>query len=658
MPNNLAHLSSNSARSGGLGEFFRYHGVWAPGVRLFRSIGFQAKALTISIVFMVPIGFLSWQYFLDKSSVIAFSSAERVGVRYLDATLPALEALLQSRHKAVIAAAAGQRRRGSRCSAQRGRIRHRYAGRGAGRARRGAEDGGRARCLRPGGAGDRQGAGHRGRCAGRPRGRHTAALQELVATAADHSNLTLDPEVQTYYLMSVMSDLMPQTLDSTSQLHALASLRARGITLSAQWIKSAHGTEVLGDVFDERTDSALRKVEAQQPGFLQGVDFERARHALHAFHELAEAATDADRVDREGQQAIAGLVAVQRHVTRELERQLAARVDSLEQARTITAAVLAFGLLLVWYLFASFRKVLDGGLREVAFHIDAMRSGDLTTTPRAWGADEAARLMHTLSQMQASLRGIVSQVRGASDSIVVASTEISTGAADLSARTESSAANLQESASAMEEIASTVKHTAEGARDAAELAVRNEQVATRGGEIIGDMAATMQGIHASSRRIGDIIATIDGIAFQTNILALNAAVEAARAGEAGRGFAVVASEVRALAQRTTSAAREINQLITTSVGQVAEGSRVMAAAGSTIAEIVETSREVNRLLAEIATGTDEQSRGVTQTTQAVHDLDSATQQNAALVEQTAAAATSLREQAQALAAEVAQFKLG
>jgi len=309
------------------------------------------------------------------------------------------------------------------------------------------------------------------------------------------------------------------------------------------------------------------------------------------------------------------------------------------------------------YLFMSFQKVLDGGLKEVAFHIEAMRDGDLTTRPRAWGADEAARLMHTLVEMQQSLRRIVSQVRGASDNIVVSSTEISSGALDLSSRTERSAANLQQSAAAMEEISSTVRQTASSAQDASRLATENAQVASRGGEIIGTMVATMQGIHASSSKIGDIIGTIDGIAFQTNILALNAAVEAARAGDAGRGFAVVASEVRALSQRTASAAREIKGLITASVDQVASGAKVVGQAGTTIAEIVETSRRVNALLSEIATSADQQAQGVTQTTQAVHELDNVTQQNAALVEETAAAAASLQNQAESLAAEVAQFRL-
>ena len=265
--------------------------------------------------------------------------------------------------------------------------------------------------------------------------------------------------------------------------------------------------------------------------------------------------------------------------------------------------------------------------------------------------------MHTLSGMQLSLRSIVTRVRGASDSIVHASREISSGSADLSARTERSAANLQQSASAMEQIAATVQQTAHSASEASAIAQTNSQTAERGGRVVGVMVQTMHDIQDSSRKIGDIIGTIDGIAFQTNILALNAAVEAARAGDAGRGFAVVASEVRQLAQRSAEAAREIKGLISMSVTKVDAGTAVVEEAGTTIKQIVDESTRVNRLLAEISSGAREQATGVQQTTLAVQDMDAATQQNAALVEETAAAADSLREQAERLAGRVALFRL-
>jgi methyl-accepting chemotaxis protein len=308
-------------------------------------------------------------------------------------------------------------------------------------------------------------------------------------------------------------------------------------------------------------------------------------------------------------------------------------------------------------LFYSFYLVMNGGLNEVRRHLRLMAEGNLTSSPTPWGRDDAADLMFALRDTQESTRRIVSKVREASNSIVVASTEIAGGANHLSSRTEQSAANLQQSAASIEEISATVQQTASGAKRASELATENERVASRGGEIIGTVVDTMQRIHASSSKISDIIGVIDGIAFQTNILALNAAVEAARAGEAGRGFAVVATEVRALAQRASGAAREIKSLILASVEQVSTGAEVVKTAGSTIEQLVETSRRVNHLLSEIACGADEQARGVSQTSQAVQELDNVTQQNAALVEETAVAASALSNQAHALAAEVAQFQL-
>jgi methyl-accepting chemotaxis protein len=300
---------------------------------------------------------------------------------------------------------------------------------------------------------------------------------------------------------------------------------------------------------------------------------------------------------------------------------------------------------------------MEGGLKETSRHLHAMTEGDLTTSPSPWGNDEAARLMLDLRAMQDSLRGMVLRVRRASDDIVHSSTEIASGAMDLSARTEQAAANLEESAASMEEIASTVKHTSASTDEAARVAHHNAEAAADGGRVMREVVATMEGIRTSSTKIGEIVGTIDAIAFQTNILALNAAVEAARAGEQGRGFAVVAAEVRMLASRSAEAAREIKALISTSVDQVASGAGVVRQAGTTIEDIVASSERVNTLLGEVATGAREQSQGIGHIGQAVQELDRMTQQNAALVEETAGAAGAMKAQAQALAEEVSRFRL-
>jgi methyl-accepting chemotaxis protein len=334
-----------------------------------------------------------------------------------------------------------------------------------------------------------------------------------------------------------------------------------------------------------------------------------------------------------------------------------ARIDATSANRNLILATIAISLIVAAYLFYSFYLVMTGGLREVSRHLAAMTDGDLTTSPRPWGRDEAAELMLLLARMQHSLRQMVHKVRAASDGIVDASTEIADGSNDLSARTEQTAANLQQSAAAMEQISATVRQTSDHTQQATRIASRNATVAGRGGEVIQSMVVTMEDIQASSKKIGDIIGVIDGIAFQTNILALNAAVEAARAGEHGLGFAVVASEVRALAQRSAGAAREIKSLISASVEKVDSGTGIVREAGTAISDIVQSAGHINELLSQIATGSGQQSVGIGQVGDAVQQLDQATQQNAAMVEQTAAAACALRDQAQGLAAEVARFRL-
>jgi methyl-accepting chemotaxis protein len=286
-----------------------------------------------------------------------------------------------------------------------------------------------------------------------------------------------------------------------------------------------------------------------------------------------------------------------------------------------------------------------------------MTSGDLTTSPSPWGRDEAAQLMLELRAMQDSMRQMVLRVRRSSDEIVHSSSEIASGAQDLSSRTEQAAANLEESAAAMEEISSTVTSGADRTAEAARMAEHNAALAGEGGRVMRDVVQTMESIRHSSARIADIITTIDGIAFQTNILALNAAVEAARAGEQGRGFAVVAGEVRTLAQRSAGAAREIRDLIGLSVEQVDAGTGTVHRAGKTMEEIVAASQRVSQLLGEVANGAREQSLGVAQIGTAVQELDRMTQQNAALVEQTAAASGSMKSQAEELATEVARFRM-
>ncbi|MDO8065405.1 methyl-accepting chemotaxis protein [Janthinobacterium sp. SUN206] len=284
-------------------------------------------------------------------------------------------------------------------------------------------------------------------------------------------------------------------------------------------------------------------------------------------------------------------------------------------------------------------------------------SGDLTSQIEVHTTEETGQLLQALKDMNSSLVSIVGQVRSGTETIATASSQIASGNLDLSSRTEEQASSLEETASSMEELTSTVRQNADNAQQANQLALSASGVAVKGGEVVGKVVETMDAINDSSRKIVDIISVIDGIAFQTNILALNAAVEAARAGEQGRGFAVVATEVRNLAQRSAGAAKEIKTLIGDSVVAVDAGSKLVAEAGSTMAEIVSSVQRVTDIMAEISLATQEQSSGIDQINQAIGQMDQVTQQNAALVEEAAAAAESLQEQSGQLAEVVSVFKL-
>ncbi len=316
--------------------------------------------------------------------------------------------------------------------------------------------------------------------------------------------------------------------------------------------------------------------------------------------------------------------------------------------------VCLLGLLFLSVLIAKALRQRVQASQEVA---ERVRDGDLTVLIRDDSQDEFSPLLSALSGMQDSLIDVVGNVRSNAESVATASAEIAQGNQDLSARTEAQASALQQTAATMDELGNTVRHNADNARQANQLSLNASMVAEQGGQVVGQVVETMRGINESSRKISDIISVIDGIAFQTNILALNAAVEAARAGEQGRGFAVVASEVRSLAQRSAEAAREIKTLIVDSVERVETGSNLVGQAGQTMDEIVGAIKRVADIVAEISAASAQQSSGVAQVGAAITKMDQATQQNAALVEQSAAAAESLRGHAGQLVQAVAVFKL-
>ncbi|NRR33375.1 MCP four helix bundle domain-containing protein [Oxalobacteraceae bacterium] len=334
--------------------------------------------------------------------------------------------------------------------------------------------------------------------------------------------------------------------------------------------------------------------------------------------------------------------------------------DAADSAKAATALLL--GLLVLATLVSAgagfiITRSVTVPINEAVHLAETVATGDLSTRIVVNRSDEAGRLLNALKDMVGSLTTTVGAVRASTDTITTASSEIASGNLDLSQRTEQQAASLEETASSMEQLTSTVKQNADNARQANQLVVSAADFANQGGQVVGQVVATMGSIKESSGKIVDIIGVIDGIAFQTNILALNAAVEAARAGEQGRGFAVVASEVRNLAQRSASAAKEIKELIGDSVGKVDAGGKLVDEAGATMQQIVTSVRQVADIMSEITAASIEQSSGIEQVNLAITAMDSATQQNAALVEQAAAAAASMQQQAVHLSEAVSVFRL-
>ncbi|QPC30805.1 MCP four helix bundle domain-containing protein [Caldimonas thermodepolymerans] len=434
-----------------------------------------------------------------------------------------------------------------------------------------------------------------------------------------------------------VADLKDQWQQASAQAHARLE-KLLGQLANPRDLELARQAQVALKEYEQGIAPIIEQIErAQLDGAAAGAYADRLKEHVEA-------------ADRD----MSALVAALRQEMEASKAELEASTGRLSQL--LVGAVVVALLVMVPLTVFTVRSIAGSVLRarDLAARI---AQGDLSQDIVAAQRDEIGQLVASMAAMQQSLRTLVGQVRDATGNITSASTEIATGNQDLSSRTEQTASSLQQTAASMEQLTSAVKQSADAARQANQLAASASEVAAKGGAVAAEVVTTMDEINAASRKIADIIGVIDGIAFQTNILALNAAVEAARAGEQGRGFAVVAGEVRNLAQRSAQAAKEIKTLIGASVEKVESGSKLVQSAGQTMNEIVASVQRVTDIIGEISAAAAEQSAGIGQVNVAVTQLDEMTQQNAALVEESAAAAESLKQQAQRLAELVGTFRL-
>ena len=640
-------------------------GIWAPGMLVMGRVRFPVKALIIALAFLIPLAWSTWLFYSTESSNIDFSAKERLGVEYNRAVFPVLRAAQDLRRDAVAQATTGQAP--PTLSESKARLQAAQDNLAKAEKKLGAELGtAKTYAAMRAAASAALSASGTEPVVFQAHVAHLQAVIDVLFQATDGSKLTLDPEFETYYLMDAAFFRIPDIVEAVGQIRGVGNRALRAGELAPESARLMTQQDAVARYLFSALNIGLPKSYAANAQLASKVRSDDAQRSLEAFLTLSEktfsqplgaASPDAASafVTQANQTMDAQYQLADRLMT-ELDALLLKRVDGLASERMWVMLALVLGLTLGAYLFYCFYLVTNGGMRELSAHLQEMAQGDLRRPPvQPWATDETSQLLRGLAETYTSLRELIRKVRHGARELHTASSEISAASMDLAGRTEASAAALEQQASAMEQIGSTVGNTASIAQQASEFSGRNAQVADRAGETIRQVVATMQDIHSSSAQINDIIGVIDSIAFQTNILALNAAVEAARAGDAGRGFAVVAAEVRGLAQRSANAAKEIKTLISTSVDKIDGGTRIVKSAGTVMDEVVANARQVNTLLSEIAVSSKEQASGVEQVGQSIQELDRSTQQNAALVEETTAAASSLKVQADLLQAEIRNF---
>ena len=499
---------------------------------------------------------------------------------------------------------------------------------------------------------------------------HTALIAEYIALLdriGDHFRIAMHAQPEGFFLVTTSLAHLPKLTETIAQLHA------RGVLLLTQRLATGDDnfnfTKLLGlaNMHFDSVRRTLDKAMMESPALKQqlGAAMDEALKLTRAAIQLADrhiAQTDnlnysPDEYSKALTAALGAQLKLNKLALAQADGLIARHITEEQGYLAIILGGIGAIIALAAVLGIAIGRSVTRPLQQAVAVAEKVASGDLTSTIEVKSSDEVGQLLHALRSMNESLKKIAGEVRLGTESISSASKQLSAGNSDLSQRTEEQASSLEETASSMEELTSTVKQNAENAMQANQLAAGASDVAVEGGKVVGQVVQTMSSINDSSRKVVDIIGVIDGIAFQTNILALNAAVEAARAGEQGRGFAVVAGEVRSLAQRSAAAAKEIKELITDSVSKVDAGSALVDQAGKTMDAVVASVKRVTDIIAEIAAASHEQTAGIEQVNQAIAQMDEVTQQNAALVEEAAAAAESLQDQAAQLVDAVSVFRV-
>ena len=634
-----------------------------PGVSVMQRLRMPLKFAIVSLAFLLPLGYVLFVAVSQKNDEIDFSAKERIGVTQIRLLLPVLYAQQAMRTHHLVALA----NKNANAPGEDGaRVDKLFADASAQIKTDGdplalsdalnktAQAIAQARSAQTGDpiqALDAESGA-------------SASLLALITLAADNSNLTLDPDVDTYYLMNMLTVLLPNTLEHTTKEVALGGYLASMRDDTATRLMVLHDAGARAEEYGGQIEGNLVKVRDANADAAKRVD----AHALSQLDQLAKRfdtefpygrpsavqsaafVADGENVVQTGQAMIASIVPV-------LDELLGTRIGRLETKRTTMLVVSSLSILLAAYLLTSFYISSVGGFQAITQRVDRLGTGDLSPSWPAQGNDELSLAINTLRESVGSLAAIVKGVRSNAEDIAVATTQISEGNNDLAARGARIAATVQQTTASMEALNATVARNLDGTQQASRFAGDAYQIALRSGDVVSQAVQTMDSITASSKKIGDIISVIDGIAFQTNILALNAAVEAARAGEQGRGFAVVAAEVRTLAQRSATAAKEINGLVKQSIGTVDAGAARVHDAGRSMKDVVAAIQQVTEVMAQIAAASNSQHEEIQQVRRAVIEIDDATQQNSALVEEISAAATSLQERAHALSDSVRTFKV-